>query len=125
MAAVKKFFFDGKNIREEKAPKTEHAEKQTIKSTGKAAAESGAAKSGEMSMFVSGLIEKNGKRCARVSFVRGEDTAEGIVPDCRIEHVKGFTEEEAAGLKFYLIANKDAIMEQAKQIHPLTDWLRK
>lgn len=85
---------------------------------------SNAAKSGEMRMLVSSLLEKNGKRYARVSFLRGEDTAEGIVPDCRLEHVKGFTQEEEAALKFYLIANQEAIMAQAKQIHPLTDWLK-
>ena len=33
-------------------------------------------------------------------------------------------EEEEAGLKFYLSANKEAILAQAKQIDPLTNWLR-
>lgn len=125
MAAVKKFFFDGENIREEKSSETGHEKEQAIEKTGGAEKGSSALKSGEMRMLVSSLLEKNGRRYARVSFLRGEDTAEGIVPDCRIEHVKGFTEEETAGLKFYLLANKDAIMAQAKQIHPLTDWLKK
>lgn len=34
-----------------------------------------------VNMLVSGIINREGKRFARVSFIRGRDIAEGIVPD--------------------------------------------
>ncbi len=135
MAVIKRFFFDGDDMREEEA-----AKKSGIGNTENMKRKEGAAEqqgnhtaapdkkteSGdeELCMLVSALLGKNGKQYARVSFVRGEDTAEGIVPDGRLEHVSGFSEEEAAGLKLYLAANKDTILAQAKQIDPLTNWLR-
>lgn len=135
MAVVKRFFFDGDEIREErvgKAKKTEATGKtekkdkemeENKKTPGKKAQKT-VADMGEIRMLVSSILKKNGKYYARVSFLRGEDIAEGIVPDGTLETVSGFSEEEAAGLKFYLAANKEEILAQAKQIDPLTNWLR-
>lgn len=124
MAVIKRFFFDGEDIREEQVVRKENGVKPSQGSF--AAKQEGRAVQGseELCMLVSSLLEKDGKRYARVSFLRGEDTAEGIVPDGRLERVNGFSEEEKAGLEFYLAANKDAILAQAKQIDPLTNWLR-
>lgn len=124
MAVVKRFFFDGEDIREEKVVKKENEKKPVQKNTASAGGKSPLPKPEEIRMLVSSMLEKSGKRYARVSFLRGEDTAEGIVPDGTIEHVSGFSEEEVAGLKLYLVANKDIILAQAKQIDPLTNWLR-
>lgn len=141
MAVIKRFFFDGEEIREEKGEqkgnKGNAGNTKDARSTANAAniakqpgnngvvsGKRTASGDEELCMLVSSLLGKNGKQYARVSFMRGEDTAEGIVPDGRLERVSGFSEEEAAGLKLYLAANKDAILAQAKQIDPLTNWLR-
>ena len=135
MAVVKRFFFDGEEIREEITKKTEkkpESKKLENKSPGgkkpegrMAEGQKFPADKGEVRMLVSSLLKKDGKPYARVSFLRGNDIAEGIVPDGTLEHISGFSEEEVAGLKFYLTANKEAILAQARQIDPLTNWLRK
>ena len=124
MAIVKRFFFDGEDIREEKVVKKENSKKPAQRNNALTGQGSHLPKPEEIRMLVSSLLKKNGKSYARVSFLRGEDIAEGIVPDGTLEHVSGFSEEEAAGLKLYLAANKDTIIAQARQIDPLTNWLR-
>lgn len=74
-------------------------------------------------MLVSGIINREGKRFVRVSFVRGRDTAEGIVPDGIVEHVRGFSDAEVTKLECYLKDNCGEIMEQARQINPIKNWL--
>ncbi|MDE7326894.1 MAG: hypothetical protein K2N63_11595 [Lachnospiraceae bacterium] len=147
MAIMKRFFFDGDEIREEKTGK-DGGRKDVLGKpngagnivrrgkndvSGRRDAIVGKQKQtqgkdkidmGEIQMLVSSLLTKNGNHYARVSFLRGEDIAEGIVPDGKLEYVSGFTKEEEAGLKFYLSANKEAILAQAGQIDPLTNWLR-
>lgn len=120
MAVVKRFFFDGEEIREEVTEKTAKKLEKKMADKPKSPTEKG-----EVRMLVSSLLKKDGKCYARVSFLRGDDIAEGIVPDGTLEHISGFSEEEAAGLKFYLAANKEVILAQARQIDPLTNWLRK
>ncbi len=120
MAVVKRFFFDGEEIRKEVTKKTEKKTERKM-----AEKQESPADKGDVRMLVSSLLKKEGKPYARVSFLRGEDIAEGIVPEGILEHISGFSEEEVAGLKFYLAANKEAILAQAKQIDPLTNWLRK
>ena len=130
MAITKQFFFDGDEIREEKVVRDGKDTQRKREAVGNIVHLRGTGVSerpgfvGEISMLVSSLLSKNGKQYARVSFVRGDDVADGIVPDVKLEHVSGFTKEEEAGLKFYLSANKEAILAQAKQIDPLTNWLR-
>ena len=142
MAITKQFFFDGDEIREEKVVRDGKDTQRKREAVGNIVHLRGTGVSerpgfvagkekqkdltdmGEISMLVSSLLSKNGKQYARVSLVRGDDVADGIVPDVKLEHVSGFTKEEEAGLKFYLSANKEAILAQAKQIDPLTNWLR-
>lgn len=76
-----------------------------------------------INMLVSGIINKGDRRYVRVSFVRGKDIAEGIVPDGIIDHVKGFSDEEVFKLERYLRENKGEIMEQARKVNPLKNWL--
>ncbi len=52
-----------------------------------------------VNMLVSGIINREGKRFARVSFIRGRDIAEGIVPDGVVDHAEGFSEAEVAKLE--------------------------
>lgn len=137
MAVVKRFYFDGEDMREEKVVEKEtEAKTQTqmampkpkpkdsVAGVGKKNTAGKGADMGEIRMLVSSLLKKDGKAYARVSFLRGEDSAEGIVPGGMLERVNGFTKEEEAGLTLYLAANQEAILSQAKQIDPLTNWLR-
>ena len=72
-----------------------------------------------VNMLVSGIINREGKRFARVSFIRGRDIAEGIVPDGMVDH----SEAEVAKLERYLRENRGEIMEQARQVNPIKNWL--
>lgn len=76
-----------------------------------------------VNMLVSGIINREGKRFARVSFTRGKDIAEGIVPDGVIDHAEGFSDAEVAKLERYLRENCGEIMEQARQVNPIKNWL--
>ena len=76
-----------------------------------------------VNMLVSGIINREGKRFARVSFIRGRDIAVGIVPDGMVDHAEGFSEAEVAKLERYLRENRGEIMEQARQVNPIKNWL--
>lgn len=76
-----------------------------------------------VNMLVSGIINKDGRRFARVSFIRGRDTAEGLVPDGTVDHVSGFSDAEAVKLERYLRENCGEIMEQARLVNPIKNWL--
>lgn len=76
-----------------------------------------------VNMLVSGIINREGKRFARVSFIRGRDIAGGIVPDGMVDHAEGFSEAEVAKLERYLRENRGEIMEQARQVNPIKNWL--
>ena len=77
----------------------------------------------EMTILVSGALHKDGKTFVRVSFLRGKDWAEGIVPDGVIEKSEGFTEDEIEKLVEYLEAEKDLIIQQAKGVNPIRSLL--
>ena len=48
--------------------------------------------------FISGILTKEGRKFARISFMRGEEYAEFIVPDAVLDKRKGFSEEEITEL---------------------------
>ena len=76
-----------------------------------------------VNMLVSGIINKEDRRYARVSFIRGKDIAEGIVPDGIVDHAKGFSDDEVFKLERYLRENCGEIMEQARKVNPIKNWL--
>lgn len=76
-----------------------------------------------VNMLVSGIINREGRRFARVSFIRGRDIAEGVVPDGIVDHVEGFSDVEVAKLERYLRENCGEIMEQARRVNPIKNWL--
>ncbi len=76
-----------------------------------------------VNMLVSGIINKEDRRYARVSFIRGKDIAEGIVPDGIIDHTEGFSDDEVFKLERYLRENCGEIMERARKVNPLKNWL--
>lgn len=76
-----------------------------------------------VNMLVSGIINRDGRRFARVSFIRGRNIAEGIVPDGIVERAEGFADAEVSKLERYLRENCGEIMEQARQVNPIKNWL--
>lgn len=76
-----------------------------------------------VNMLVSGIIHKEDRRYVWVSFVRGKDIAEGIVPDGIIDQAEGFSDEEVFKLERYLRENRGEIMEQGRKVNPLKNWL--
>lgn len=73
----------------------------------------------DIHMMVTSMIHKDGNSFARVSFLRGSDWAEGIVPGARIEKSKGFDAEEIRKLEMYLANEEKMILKQAKGVNPL------
>lgn len=76
-----------------------------------------------VNMLVSGIINREGRRFARVSFIRGKDIAEGVVPDGIVDHAEGFSDAEVAKLERYLRENCGEIMERARGVDPIKNWL--
>lgn len=76
-----------------------------------------------METFISGILTKEGRKFARISFMREEEYAEFIVPDGVLDKRQGFTEEEITKLFRYVRENKDDILKQAKEVNPLKNWL--
>ncbi len=83
----------------------------------------------EVKMLVSCVVEKEGRKIVRISFLRGmekghsTDYAEGILPDGIIVKSDGFSEEEVRKLEAYIRANRQEILKQAKEINPLRNWM--
>ena len=75
--------------------------------------------SDDIKMLVTSMIHKDGNSFARVSFLRGDDWAEGVVPGGSIEKSQGFGEEEIEKLEAYLANEKEMILKQAKGVNPL------
>ncbi|SOY30276.1 hypothetical protein AMURIS_03002 [Acetatifactor muris] len=77
----------------------------------------------DVKMLVSCVVAKGDKKMVRVSFLRGEDCAEGILPEGMIEKSRGFTAEEVRKLENFLRVNRQDILKQAREINPLRNWL--
>lgn len=75
--------------------------------------------SDDINMMVTSMIHKDGNSFARVSFLRGSDWAEGIVPGAEIEKSKGFDAEEIRKLEMFLEQEEKMILKQAKGVNPL------
>lgn len=78
----------------------------------------------EVKMLISGLVEKDGRKLVRVSFLRGRDYADGLLPEGLIEKAQGFSGEEVQKLENYLRFHRQDILKQAKEINPLRNWLK-
>lgn len=77
----------------------------------------------EMKMTYSRLYAAGGKKCVSVRFERGEDVAEGGLPECKIKKNRGFSTEEVEGLEHYLELKCDEIYAKAKEISKITHWI--
>lgn len=78
----------------------------------------------EVTMLVSGIVEKDNRKIVRVSFLRGKDYAEGLMPDGRVEKSEGFTPQELTKLEKFMRLHKEEILQQAKEVNPIRSWLR-
>lgn len=74
----------------------------------------------EVTLNLSGVVGKDGQKIAYVRFSRGDDFAEGYIPDCIFTKVQGFTEDEVSMLTDYLRANLTDLKKRAAGINPLT-----
>ena len=74
----------------------------------------------EVTLNLSGVVEKDGKKITYVRFSRGDDFAEGYIPDCIFTKVQGFTDDEVSMLTDYLKANLTELKKRAAGINPLT-----
>ena len=74
----------------------------------------------KVTLNLSGVVEKDGQKIAYVRFSRGDDFAEGYIPDCIFTKVQGFTDDEVSMLTDYLRANLTGLKKRAAGINPLT-----
>lgn len=72
----------------------------------------------------SSIIAKNGQPYVAVRFERGNDYAEGSVPECKIINSSGFSQEETLRLEEYLRENSRDTLVKAKNISGLFHLLR-
>lgn len=73
-------------------------------------------------MMVSGRLKKDGRDIVRVSFFRGDDYADGILPEAVIEKSSGFEEKELAILEKYLRDHREEINAQARTVNPMKNF---
>lgn len=81
-------------------------------------------KSQELSMQVSSVCQKNGKKIAYVTFSDKDRFAEGEIPKCVIGKNKGFSPEEVAGLELYMKQNLDMLTSMAATINPIKAMMK-
>jgi len=77
----------------------------------------------ELQTLISGMLTKQGRKFARISFARGGDFAEYIVPDCVLDKAEGFSIAELDQLKRYVTDNCEEILEKARGINPIKNWM--
>lgn len=77
----------------------------------------------EVKMMISCVVVKDQKKIVRVSFLRGSDYADGVLPEGVVEKSGGFTPAEVQKLESYLRANRQDILRQATEINPFRNWL--
>ncbi len=81
------------------------------------------ASSDSVKMTYSSIVPINGRPGVSVTFERGSDMAEGIIPSGKIRSSQGFSEEELQQLSDYLITNEKKILEDARKLSSLEHLL--
>lgn len=81
-------------------------------------------KQNELKMTYSAPFLKNGTKTICIYFERGvSDYAEGVVPSGQIIKSSGFTPEELSQLSVYLQDNAASIINKAKEVNFIKNWL--
>lgn len=70
-----------------------------------------------MTMSVSPICVKDGKKYAFVRFTDGGKNCEWTIPEVKLSSNDGFSEEELSGLKFYVKNNMTDLKRMAAQIN--------
>ncbi len=78
----------------------------------------------ELTLSVSAICEKDGKKLAYVTFTDGKKKAEGVIPDCLITANEGFTKDEVEQLQAYMQRELPMLKKTAAGIR-LFDAFRK
>lgn len=81
----------------------------------------------DVEMIYSSVVSRDGKKRVCVRFERKSgnrtDFAEAMLPDKSITSSEGFSEEEIAGLEYYLGVNKNEILKRAGAITNIKYWM--
>lgn len=72
----------------------------------------------ELSIHVSGICGTGEDRYAFVSFIDGEKSAEGKIPQCIITSNTGFEPEEVAVLELYMKRELKTLKQMAQTVNP-------
>ncbi len=78
----------------------------------------------EVKLTISSIVTKDNKPMVAVRFERGNDFAEGVLPECEIRSSQGFSRIELEALMDYLKNNRKMLLTKAKDISGITNMLR-
>ncbi len=78
----------------------------------------------EMKMTYSSVVVKEGKPMVSLTFERGRDMCEAVVPECIVTKNDGFTSEETEAIEQYLRINKKQIILDSKKISGLFNIMK-
>lgn len=79
----------------------------------------------ELSMSVSPICERDGKKIAFVSFSDGTRTAEGEIPECKITKNEGFDEGEVLQLELYMKSELANLKKMASSVNVMGAFMGK
>ena len=82
------------------------------------------AKEQPMQMICSGILRKDGEKIIYVRFERGADFAEGSLPAAKITSQSGFSTDEILQFEEYMSENRFAIIEQAKSVNLMKNFMK-
>lgn len=76
-----------------------------------------------MNVVCSGILRKNGEKIIYVRFECADAFAEGSLPAAKITAHSGFSEEELSQLEQYLAENRFEIIEQARSVNVMKNFM--
>ncbi len=76
-----------------------------------------------MNVVCSGILRKDGEKIIYVRFECADAYAEGSLPAAKITSHSGFSEEELAQLEEYLAENRFSIIEQARSVNVMKNFM--
>ena len=78
----------------------------------------------ELRMSVSSMTRTKDSKAVYILFTDGEKSAELTLPECKVISNKGFTDEEIAGLKYYISSDRETIYAMAKKVNPMKAMMK-
>lgn len=78
---------------------------------------------GQMQVICSGILRKNGEKIIYVRFECADAFAEGSLPAAKITSHSGFDAQELEQLEQYLDAHSSEIVEQARGVNLMKNFL--